>query len=223
MLRAVIFDIDGTLVDSVDLHAQCWKESFEHFSYDIPYGEIRYQIGKGGDKLLAAFLSPQEIARLGHQIEEFRSDLFHKKFFPRCKPFPKVRELFERLDSEGLKLGLASSGKKEEVEKYQELLGIKDLLTNATSSDDAEESKPDPDILQEARKKLGGIEATDCLYVGDSPYDAQAAKRDGMPMIALLCGGFPEEDLRKEGAHRVYADPADLLAQWGSEKVQAAR
>jgi HAD superfamily hydrolase (TIGR01549 family) len=222
MLRAVIFDIDGTLVDSVDLHAQCWKEAFEHFGYDIPYGEIRYQIGKGGDKLLAMFLSEKEIEKRGHQIEEFRGELFQRKYFPRCKPFPKVLELFERLRDEGLKLALASSGKKDEVRKYEQLLGIETLIDASTSSDDAEKSKPDPDILQEARKKIGNVEPAECLYVGDSPHDAKAARRDGMPMVGVLCGGFSKKDLLAEGALRTYQDPADLLAEWGEEKIRAA-
>jgi len=222
MLRAVIFDIDGTLVDSVDLHAQCWKEAFEHFGYDIPYGEIRYQIGKGGDKLLAMFLSEKEIGKRGHQIEEFRGELFQRKYVPRCKPFPKVLELFERLRDEGLKLALASSGKKDEVRKYGQLLGIETLIDASTSSDDAEKSKPDPDILQEARKKIGNVEPAECLYVGDSPHDAKAARRDGMPMVGVLCGGFSKKDLLAEGALRTYQDPADLLAEWGEEKIRAA-
>ncbi len=222
MLSAVIFDIDGTLVDSVDLHAQCWKEAFEHFGYEIPYGEIRYQIGKGGDKLLAMFLSEKEIESRGQQIEEFRGELFQKKYFPRCKPFPKVPELFERLHNEGLKLALASSGKKDEVRKYEELLGIETFVDASTSSDDADRSKPDPDILQEARKKLHNLEPAECLYVGDSPHDAKAAARDGMPMVGVLCGGFPKQDLLAEGALRIYQDPADLLAKWGEEKTRAA-
>ncbi len=217
MLSAVIFDIDGTLVDSVDLHAQCWKEAFEHFGYDIPYGEIRYQIGKGGDKLLAMFLSEKEIEKRGKKIEEFRGELFQKKYFPRCKPFPEVLELFQRLRNDGLKLALASSAKKEEVRKYEQLLGIEALVDASTSSDDADQSKPDPDILQEARKKLHNLKPAECLYVGDSPHDAKAAHRDGMPMVGVLCGGFPEQDLLTEGALRVYDDPADLLAHWGEE------
>ena len=96
MIKAVIFDIDGTLVDSVDLHAQAWKEAFKHYGKDIPFEQVRHQIGKGGDQLMPVFFSSEELEEFGEEMEEYRSELFRRDFLPRVRPFPKVRELFER-------------------------------------------------------------------------------------------------------------------------------
>lgn len=119
MLRAVIFDIDGTLVDSVDLHARAWQEAFRHFGREIPFEQIRSQIGKGGDQLLPVFLSEAEIRKFGKELEEYRSNLFKREYLPLVRPFPKVRELFEKLRSDGKQIALASSAKGDELEAYK--------------------------------------------------------------------------------------------------------
>src|SRR5437667_11496576 len=115
MIKAVIFDIDGTLVDSVDLHAQAWKEAFKHFAKDIPYQQIRHQIGKGGDQLMPVFFTPDELDEFGKRMEKFRGDLFKREFLPRVRPFPKVRELFTLIKNENKKIALASSAKDDEI------------------------------------------------------------------------------------------------------------
>ena len=210
-VRAVIFDIDGTLLDSVDCHAKAWVEAFRHFGVETEEADVRRQIGKGGDQLMPVFLPQDRIAKEGKEIESFRSDLFKRDYLEKVKPFPAVRPLFERIRREGLTVALASSGKKDEVEHYQELLGIADLVDVATSSDDADRSKPHPDIFEAAIGKLEGIAPDDMIVIGDTPYDAEAARKAGLRTIGVLCGGFPEADLQEAGCIAIYRDPKHLL------------
>ncbi len=121
MVEAVVFDIDGTLLDSVDLHAQAWQDAFRHFGYDIPFEDVRSQIGKGGDQLLPVFLSKQEVEQKGKTIEEFRSKLFKDKYLPQVKPFPGVRELFLKVKHHGQQAALASSARGDELQHYERL------------------------------------------------------------------------------------------------------
>ncbi|AWB24831.1 HAD family hydrolase [Methylobacterium currus] len=210
-MRHLIFDIDGTLLDSVDLHAKAWAEAFAAFGITVPADEVRSQIGKGGDQLMPVFVPKERLEREGKQIEKFRSGLFTEKYLPKVKPFPGVRALFERLKAEGHVLALASSGKAEEVERYQEIAGIRDLVDVATNSDEAERSKPHPDIFEAALDKLGRPSRGQAIVIGDSPYDAQAAVKAGLPVIGVLCGGFPEAQLSEAGCTAIYRDPQDLL------------
>ncbi|KAB1074334.1 HAD family hydrolase [Methylobacterium planeticum] len=210
-MKAVIFDIDGTLLDSVDLHAAAWVEAFGHFGVTVKPADVRGQIGKGGDQLMPVFLPEERVEREGETIEAYRSDLFKRDYLPRVKPFPAVRELFARIRADGHTIALASSGKRSEVEHYQEILGIADLVDVATSSDDADRSKPHPDIFQAALRKLAPLKARDMLVVGDTPYDAEAARKAGLPTLGVLCGGFPEAELSEAGCIAIYRDPQDLL------------
>ncbi|HEV7440388.1 MAG TPA: HAD family hydrolase, partial [Methylobacterium sp.] len=169
------------------------------------------QIGKGGDQLMPVFLPQERIEREGETIEAYRSDLFRRTYLPQVKPFPGVRELFARIRADGHAIALASSGKESEVAHYQEILGIADLVDVATSSDDAERSKPHPDIFEAALEKLAPRKARDILVVGDTPYDAEAARKAGLPTLGVLCGGFPEADLSAAGCIAIYRDPQDIL------------
>jgi HAD superfamily hydrolase (TIGR01549 family) len=210
-MRAVIFDIDGTLLDSVDLHARAWVEAFAHFGVETDAAKVRSQIGKGGDELMPVFLPSERIEREGEKIESYRSDLFKNKYLPEVRPFPAVRPLFQRIRAADLKIALASSGKGPEVERYQEILGIADLVDVVTSSDDADRSKPHPDIFEAAAKKLEGFGKDEMIVIGDTPYDAEAASKAGLRTIGVLCGGFPEADLSGAGCVAIYRDPQDLL------------
>jgi HAD superfamily hydrolase (TIGR01509 family) len=213
-MKAAIFDIDGTLVDSVDLHAKAWKKAFAHFGHDIAFDKIRSQIGKGGDQLMPVFLSKEELEAEEKDLEKFRGKLFRKEFLPDVKAFPKVRELFQRLLADGWKLGLASSAKGKDLETYKKIAQIGDLIDAETSSDDAEKSKPHPDIFRAAMDRLGTIEPKDCIVVGDSPYDAEAAAKAGIRSVGFLCGGFPATVLRKAGFEKLYEGAADLWSQY---------
>lgn len=216
MIRAVIFDIDGTLIDSVDAHAQAWVDAFRKFGKEIPFQEVRSQIGKGGDQLLPVFFSKEELDRFGEEMEAWRGEHLKRDFLPSFRPFDGVRSLFERILADGKRVALASSAKSEESEKYQEIAGIADLIGDdeSTSSSDAEKSKPHPDIFHAAMAKLDGISPAEAIVVGDTPYDAQAAGKAGISTVGVRCGGFPEGDLRGAGCVAVYRDPADLLANY---------
>jgi HAD superfamily hydrolase (TIGR01509 family) len=213
-MKAVIFDIDGTLVDSVDLHAEAWQKAFQHFDHDFPLERIRSQIGKGGDQLMPVFLSKEELHSRGKEIEKYRGSLFRKEFLPRVKSFPKVRDLFQRFLHDEWKIALASSAKGKDLETYKEIAQITDLLDAETSSDDAEKSKPHPDIFQAAMERLGKVSPGDCIVVGDSPYDAEAAGKARIRSVGVLCGGFPEHDLRKAGFEAIYRGPYELLEKY---------
>ena len=212
--KAAIFDIDGTLLDSVDFHAEAWRQAFLRFGRDIPFADIRAQIGKGGDQLLPVFFSEREIALIGKVMEKTRGNIFKSEFLPKVKPFPGVRPLFERIRRDGLQIALASSAKKDELEHYAKLLEIEDLIEAGTSTDDAEKSKPHPDIFEAAMEKLGKVSPKKCLVLGDTPYDAEAADKAGIKTVGVLCGGFPEADLRNAGAIAIYRDPEDLLRRY---------
>src|SRR3984957_16372757 len=155
MVKAVILDIDGTLIDSVDLHALAWQETFLRYGVKTDFRTVRDQIGKGGDKLLKVFLSEEKNARWGKQIEAERTELFKRQYLPQVKPFPHLRELFERLRRDEIETALASSAKDDELQAYKKITGIGPYLDAKTSSDDVAHSKPDPDIFLAARKKLG--------------------------------------------------------------------
>jgi HAD superfamily hydrolase (TIGR01549 family) len=214
MIEAVIFDIDGTIVDSVDLHAKAWQRTFAKFGKDILLEAIRSQIGKGADQLLPVYFSKQELEQFGEAMEIYRGELFKKEYLPKVKGFPKVRELFQRIKQDKKQIALASSAKKDELKRYKEIAQIDDLIESETSSDNVERSKPCPDIFEAALKQLGNVTPDKVIVVGDTPYDAAAAAEANLKSIGLLCGGWTEPQLRRAGCIAVYRDPADLLARY---------
>jgi HAD superfamily hydrolase (TIGR01509 family) len=214
MAKAVIFDIDGTLIDSVDLHAQAWVEAFADHGHVLDFETVRGQIGKGGDQLMPVFLSREALDADGAALERHRSNIFKSRYLHRVAAFADVRALFERILADGLRVALASSAKGEELEAYKRIARIDDLVDRETSSEDVAESKPHPDIFDAAIRKLGGIARADILVVGDTPYDAEAAERAGLRTIGLTCGGWSEKELRRAGCIAVYDGPSDLLARY---------
>lgn len=220
MPQAAIFDIDGTLIDSVDLHASAWQEAFAKFGHDVTFEQARGQIGKGGDQLMPVFLSEAEQADHGEAMEEWRGKHFKARYLPMVRPFSAVPDLLRRVRESGLKVAVASSAKQDELTVYLDIAGIKDLVDVTTSSEDAEQSKPAPDIFQVALKKLG-IAAQDAVAIGDTPYDAQAAGKAGMRTIGVLCGGFTEASLRESGCVAVYPGPGALLACFDASPLGA--
>jgi HAD superfamily hydrolase (TIGR01509 family) len=221
-LEAVVFDVDGTLIDSVDVHAQAWVDAFAEFGREVRFGDVRRQIGKGGDQLMPAFLSQAEIDRFGEELEERRGALLRECYLHRIKPFPAVRELFQRVIADGKAIALASSAKEDELEEYKKIANIVDLIDAETSSDDAEKSKPHPDIFCAALAKLHVAQPGQVIVIGDTPYDAEAAAKAGLRTVGLLCGGWSEDELKRAGCVAVFKDPADLLARY-SESPLASR
>jgi HAD superfamily hydrolase (TIGR01509 family) len=210
-IEAVIFDLDGTLVDSNQFHVEAWDLAFRHFGLQFPMAKLRANIGKGSDQYLPEFLNPQELQTCGKKIDEYRSALFGKEFLGRIKPFPRVRELLERIKRDGHRIALATSGKKDDVKTYTDIAGITDLVDCQITADDADESKPAPDVFRAALDKLD-VTGDHAVAVGDTRFDIEAAGQIDLPTIALLRGrGDDEQTLRNAGAIAVYQDPADLL------------
>jgi len=214
MVKAVIFDIDGTLIDSVDAHAASWSEAFRHFGFTVEKSAVRQKIGMGADFLLRDFLDSETIARCGRDLESFRAELFKTKYLSSVQGFPGVRALFQHIRRQGQMIVLASSCKQEELDPYLRIAGVGHLVDVATTSDDAERSKPCPDIFQAALERISPIGPDEAVVVGDSPYDAQAARKAKITAVGVLCGGFGEEQLRQAGCTAVYQDPADLLRNY---------
>jgi len=144
-----------------------------------------------------------------------------REYLPRVRSFPAVRELFQRVKDEVLQIALASSAKADELKTYKKIADIEDLVEEETSSDDAEKSKPHPDIFEAALSRLDDTRPSEAVVVGDTPYDAEAAGKAGLQTIGLLSGGFPEEDLRAAGCAHIYRDPADLLANYDTSPLAA--
>ncbi len=221
MIKAVIFDIDGTLVDSVDLHARAWQETFRHFGKEIPYEEVRHQIGKGGDQLMPVFFNEEELEEFGDEMEKYRGELYKREYLSKVRAFPRVRELFLKIKEDGLRLALASSAKEDELGAYKKIADIEDLVEEETSADDADKSKPHPDIFEAALERLGDVDADEAVVVGDTPYDAQAAGKLDLRAIGVLCGGFPEAELRAAGCVQIFQGPADLLERYDDSIIKS--
>ena len=219
MPQAIIFDVDGTLVDSVDLHARSWVDALRDYGHEVSFDEARRQIGKGGDQLMPVFLSEQELAEKGEALNEHRSRVFKERYMPDVVAFPGVRDLFERLLADGKMIALASSAKQDELQRYEQAARIEGLVHVETSTDDAERSKPEPDIFEAALQRLGDLPPGSVVVVGDTPYDAEAAAKAGLRTVGLLCGGWSEEELKRAGCVAVYRDPADLLAQYDASPL----
>jgi HAD superfamily hydrolase (TIGR01549 family) len=211
--KAAIFDLDGTLLDSVDLHAIAWHEAMVRFGHEVSFGQARSQIGKGGDKLVPVFLTADEQRNHGKELEEWRGKRFKTEYLPLVRPFSEVPDLLRRVRDAGLRIAIASSAKKDELDKYVDIARITDLVDLTTSSDEVEQSKPAPDIFEVVLKNLG-IEGDDAVAIGDTPSDASAAGKAGIATVGVLCGGFTETSLREAGCVDVYPGPAALFARF---------
>jgi len=210
-LKAVILDVDGTLIDSNDAHAQAWVEACAEAGITVEFGEARRLIGMGGDKVLPRLTGLSEEDEAGKRLKERRGAIFRERHLQRLRPFPCARELLERFRDQGLTLAVATSASKKDLRPLLEQAGIADLIHERTDADDAEESKPAPDIVHAALRSAG-VSAEEAIMLGDTPYDVEASGRAGVRCVALRCGGW--DDAALEGAMAVYQDPADLLARY---------
>ncbi len=211
MIKAIIFDLDGTLVDSVDYHTEAWVKAFQKYGYNFSFAKLRQQIGKGSEYIVGDLLSQEEAEKLESDIAQYRKKYYQDNLLEKVRPFPKVKELFQTIKADEIKIVLASSARKETIAHYKELLEIEDLIDGATSTDDVEKSKPEPDIFAAALEQLADLSTEEIIVVGDSPYDAIAAGKISLRTIGVLCGGFERETLTEAGCIALYQDPADLL------------
>jgi phosphoglycolate phosphatase-like HAD superfamily hydrolase len=183
------------------------------FGHDVSFEQARSQIGKGGDKLIPVFLSDDEQRDHGKDMESWRGERFKSVYLPLVRPFSAVPDLLRRVRGAGVKIAIGTSAKKDELKKYLDIAGIADLVDATASSEDAEESKPAPDIFEVVLKKLK-IEGAEAVAIGDTPYDASAARKAGIATIGVLCGGFTEASLREAGCVDVHLGPAALFARF---------
>ena len=214
MIEGAIFDIDGTLIDSVEGHAQAWETAFKQFGFDVELAAVRRQIGKGSDQLLPTLLKPDEIERAGKAIETRQAELFKSRHLQGVEAFPGVRELFERLQDSGVKRVLGSSGKLEDVETAKEIADIVDLVDAMATSEDVDRSKPSPDIVQAALQTIAPTPAARCVFIGDTPWDAEAARRAGVIPVGLSNPVFSDDELIAAGCQRVFKSISDLLRHY---------
>lgn len=208
--RAALFDVDGTLVDSNDAHAHAWVRAFAESGREVAFAEVRRRIGMGGDKLMPEVSGLTEDSADGSRIAKRRAAIFTADFLPHLKAFPDASGLIAALKAQGVTVVAASSAKKQELGRLLAIAGTEGLMDGATSSDDAEESKPAPDIVQAALGRAHA-EAADAVMIGDTPYDLEAAGRAGVRAIAFRCGGWGDADLG--AAIAIYDGPWDLLAR----------
>jgi HAD superfamily hydrolase (TIGR01509 family) len=210
-LQGVLLDVDGTLVDSNDAHAKAWVQALEESGVAVHSDKVRKLIGKGGDKLLPEAVGIDAYSAKGKRISQRRGEIFERQFLPKLQPFPGARYLLVRMKQQGLRLAVASSAKKDELNGLLQLCNVQDLLEKSTSSDDALSSKPSPDIVQAALAK-NYLRAGETILLGDTPYDIEAARQAGVRAVALRCGGWSNADL--SGALAIYDNPIDLLSKF---------
>ncbi len=212
--RAVLFDIDGTLVDSNRYHIEAWHRVFAAIGRPVDRETIASQIGKGADNLVPALFPDlsgreAEVERLG----ELHGTFFKSDYMPRVRPFPHARDLVERVHRSGQRVVLASSASQAELDHYMDLLDIGSMVDLSTTKDDVETTKPAPDIFAVAREKAG-VDAANVVVIGDAPYDMEAAVKCGMGRVGVRSGGFSDDVLTRAGAQTLYDDVADLLARF---------
>lgn len=210
-VKAVLFDVDGTLVDSNDAHAAAWVSAFEEHGISVDPIEVRRSIGMGGDKLMPTVSRIDEESPLGTKISGRRGEIFKAEFLPTLQPFPGAADLVKAIASRGYTVVAASSAQKEELQPLLDVAGAKDVMDASTSSDDANESKPEPDIITAALQRAN-VKPSEAILIGDTPYDIAAGRKAGVRVIAFRCGGWLDPDLT--GAIEIYEGPWDLLERF---------
>jgi HAD superfamily hydrolase (TIGR01509 family) len=216
LLKGVIFDIDGTLVDSNDAHAQSWVDTFAEADYGVPFDVVRPLIGMGADKLLPQTIGLAHDSEEGKRLIKRRSEIFRERYLPRLEPLKGSRELVLRARADGLKPIVATSAKDKELKGLLKAARVDDLMEEKATASDAKRSKPDPDIVNAAIEE-SGIPASQLIMIGDTPYDVEAAASADVRTIAFRSGGWSDEAL--SGAMEIYDGPADLLARYEASLI----
>jgi HAD superfamily hydrolase (TIGR01509 family) len=209
--ETLLFDIDGTLIDSNSAHAQAWVDALREHGVDVGFDDVRRLIGVGGDKLLQTLARIDEASDKGRSITQLKKHIF-AGLLPTLRPTPGARPLLSYLREQHVNLVIATSADEREVTALLAQAGIEDLIPRRATKDDVKESKPDPDVVHAAMARSNArVEHTG--LIGDTPYDIEAARRAGIPAIAVRCGGY-WTDRSLEGAAEVFDDPQALLAHW---------
>lgn len=213
MIEALLCDIDGTLVQSNWLHAEAWRLAFAEMGIALEQEDVRRQIGKGGDELIPVFVPWWQREQVEEPLKRYRKFLFGQDFMPQVKPLPQAREFLARVKQAGIRIALASSADKDDLLIYKKIVGMDGLVDEETSADDADRSKPHPDIFSAALERLK-LPAKKCIALGDTPYDAEAAGKAGLRTIGVTTGGWSHEELMAAGCVEVYESVAELLARF---------
>ncbi|MDQ4092467.1 MAG: HAD family hydrolase [Actinomycetota bacterium] len=208
-ISAVLFDVDGTLVDTNYVHAVTWWEAFRQYGHHVPMAHIHRAIGMGSDKLLDHLLPGDRDRAVDDEMRSAHTALY-APYWPRLRAFDGAANLLRACADRGLRVVLASSANEREMRALRDALDAEDVVATATSSGDAEQSKPAPDIVQVALER-GEVTPDAAVFVGDTVWDVQACKKVGLECIAVLTGGTSREELREAGAMEVYQDPTELL------------
>ena len=215
MVKAVFLDIDGTLMDTNYLHIEAWAQAFEEVGARPPRSRIHHQVGKGSDRLIPEFIEDRHKAA---RVSELHSE-YYGKLQERGHPLPGAKELISSLVERGYEVWLATSAEPEELEHHMQELGAEDNIAGVVSSDEAEESKPAPDIFGLALERAG-VSPEEAVVVGDSIWDIEAAKEAGIRTAAVMTGGaFSRAELEEAGAYAVYEDCRELLNDDFPEKL----
>ncbi|HEX5821828.1 MAG TPA: HAD family hydrolase [Solirubrobacterales bacterium] len=208
MPTTAILDVDGTLVDTNYHHAIAWFRAFRRFDVTEQIWRIHRHIGMGGDQLVAAVAGDEVEKRCGDDIREVESELY-QDLIGEVRTMEGSRELIVDLGERGNMVVLASSAKEQEIEHYVDLLDAREIVDAWTTSADVEQTKPKPDLVHAALEKVGG-RSEDALMIGDTVWDVEAAARAGVETLAVLTGGFSEQELRDAGARDVYTSVDEL-------------
>ncbi|APX02644.1 HAD family hydrolase [Arthrobacter sp. QXT-31] len=216
--KGVLFDVDGTLIDSAYIHTLAWWHAFRQSGYDVPMARIHRCVGMGGARLVDTLLpDSRNKDEVDEAVLSAHSGVFGT-YWPSLRPLDGARDLVVQCSESGLAVALASSARQQDLTALRTALSADSFIHAATSANDAENSKPEPDILVAALKAVG-VEASEAVYVGDAVWDVMAANALGMPTIALTCGGTSEAELLSVGAAEVYAGPRELLENLGSSAI----
>ena len=214
--RGILFDVDGTLIDSSYFHAMAWWQAFRREGLDIEMSAIHRRVGMGGDRLIQSLL-PDCTDEMQEDLKSAHGAVF-STFWPTLRAFDSARGLLAACSDAGLAVGLASSAQQRDLEVSRHILDAGSSIDAWTSSNDAKESKPAPDILVACLEKLG-ISPEDAVFVGDAVWDVKAGAAIGVPVVGLTCGGISEAELRDAGAAEVYDNPRHLLEHLESSIV----
>ena len=208
-IHAVLFDVDGTLVDSNYLHTVTWWQAFAQGGHYVPMADIHRSIGMGSDQLLDRLL-PDGRDRGADDTLLASHDALYATYWSRLRPLPGAVDLLRACKARGLTVVLASSAGQTESGALRAALDAEDAIDDATFSGDVDRTKPAPDLVEVALEKAG-VPPEQAVFVGDTVWDARASRKAGVPCIGLLSGGISREELAESGAAQVFAGPADLL------------
>jgi HAD superfamily hydrolase (TIGR01509 family) len=215
---AVLFDVDGTLVDSNYLHIHAWSRAFHDLSIPVQAWRIHRSIGMDGSRLVTE-LSDDASEDVQHSLKDLHSK-YYAETTALLRPLPGAREVLQRIASLDLQVVLATSAPEDELATLRKVLDREDLISTATSSEDVETAKPEPDIVEVALDRAG-VPAEHAVFVGDAVWDAKASARAGVRSIGVLSGGVSRAELEEAGASAVFDNALDLCAHLDSSPIAA--